>query len=125
MPDIREARSPIEVAWEKTECKVQLPEPEADYLALKGPRPQCFGSHRRFHRFYFRGKAIVERQGVLLGVYTKDISRQGIGFLSPLELMPQERIQLRAVGANSLDLTVTRCHRLAEQCFECGAKFVK
>jgi hypothetical protein len=118
-------QSLLDAVWQRVELNTLLPEPEADFLALKGPESLCFGSQRRFHRFYFRGKAILERQENFLGVYTKDISRQGISFLSPVELSVNERVQLRAIGALRLELTITRCRLIGERCFDCGATFVR
>jgi hypothetical protein len=118
-------QSLLDDVWQQVEISALLPEPEADFLALKGPAPLCFGSQRRFHRFYFRGKAILERQEHLLGVYTKDISRQGISFLSPVELAVHECVHLCAVGADRLELEILRCRSVGERCFDCGAKFVR
>jgi PilZ domain-containing protein len=125
MLDIRDATNLMDEIWDKIELNTRLPEQEADYFAVKGPVPENNDNKRRFHRFYYRGKAIITRQGAFLGVYTKDVSRQGVGFLSPVQLQLKERIQLRATGANRLELEVTRCRPVGEQCFECGAKFVK
>ena len=60
-------QSLLDDIWQRVELTARLPEPEADFLAPKGPEPVFFGSNRRFHRFYFRGKAILERQQTFLG----------------------------------------------------------
>jgi hypothetical protein len=125
MLDIGHERDLIDDFWALTEAKARLNQPDADYFAFKGPVPQCFESKRRFHRFYFRGKAILYRQDTILGVYTQDVSRQGIGFLSPVQLLPKQRVQMRVVGTNRLQLEVSRCRRVGECCFECGAKFIR
>ena len=69
-----------------------------------------------------RGKAVLKRGESLHGTYTKDVSRQGVGFLSPVPLLPKERVKLR-VAATELSLEVTRCRRVDPGCFECGARF--
>ncbi len=69
-----------------------------------------------------RGKAVLKRSAKLLGVYTKDVSRQGVAFLSPVPLLPKERVKLQ-LPAIELSLEVTRCRRIEAACFECGGKF--
>ena len=59
-----------------------------------------------------------------MGIYTKDVSRQGIGFLSPKQLLPKERIYMRLPGASEVLLEVTRCLRIDDGCFDSGARFV-
>jgi hypothetical protein len=124
MLDIGHERDLIDDFWALTELQARLPEPAEVFFALKGPVPMQFDSKRRFHRFFLRGKAILYRQDAVLGIYTKDVSRHGIGILSPIQLLPRERIQMRAVSAGRLQLEVTRCRRLGQGCYECGAKFV-
>jgi hypothetical protein len=110
--------------WALTELQARLPEPAEDFFAGQGPVRTHDDSKRRFHRFYFRGKALLYRQAAILGVYTKDVSRHGIAFLSPVQLLPKERVRLCVLGASRLQLEVSRCRRTGPQCFECGAMFV-
>ena len=86
--------------------------------------PSLNDSKRSYHRFYLRGRAIVKHKDMLLGAYTKDVSRQGIGFLSPVQLMPMEQIGVQLPNGAEYSLEVTRCRRVDEGCFDCGAKFV-
>ena len=59
----------------------------------------------------------------MLGTYTKDVSRQGVGFLSArCSLMPKELVKLR-LPTTELSLEVARCRRLDQGCFDCGARF--
>ena len=85
--------------------------------------PLHFDSQRTYHRFYMRSKAVLTRGEERLGSFTKDVSRQGVGFLCPVQLMPLERVRLRLPSAE-LNLEVARCRRIADDCFECGARFV-
>jgi hypothetical protein len=113
----------IEGLWDSLEVKAQLPAwLEKDFFACRGPMPVFSENKRAFHRYYMRFKALLRRRDTLLGSYTKDVSRQGVGFLSPVELLPQERVQLRLPAAE-LNLQVTRCRRVDKGCFECGAIF--
>jgi hypothetical protein len=68
-----------------------------------------------------RGKAVLKRGGTTLGIYTVDLSRQGIGILSPVPLLPKERVQVQ-LAAVKLTLEIARCRRLGDNCFLCGAR---
>jgi hypothetical protein len=116
----------MEKLWEAAEAALQLPEPEATYFfQFKGPMPSGhFDNRRSYHRFYLRDKAILTRGKSTLGVFTTDISRQGIGFLSPVQLMPKERVQLLLTSGVEYHLQVARCRRQNDNCYECGGRFV-
>jgi PilZ domain len=109
--------------WEATPAKVELPDSlRPAYFSAQGPEPLFHDNRRSYHRFFMRGKAVLKRGPSMIGTYTKDVSRQGVAFLSPVPLLPKERVKLR-VPATELSLEVTRCRRLDPKCFECGAKF--
>ena len=109
--------------WEATPSKVELPDAlRSCYFGAHGPEPVFHDNRRSYHRYYMRGKAVLKRGTSMIGTYTKDVSRQGVAFLSPVALLPKERVKLRVTTAE-LSLEVTRCRRLEPKCFECGAKF--
>lgn len=109
--------------WEATASKVELPDAlKATFFNAQGPAPLFHDNRRTYHRFFLRGKAVLTRGDSMIGAYTKDVSRQGVGFLSPVPLLPKERVKLR-VPAAELSLEVARCRRLDSNCFECGARF--
>ena len=109
--------------WDATPSKVELPDAvRPEYFNAQGPAPLFHDNRRTFHRYFMRGKAVLKRGETMIGTYTKDVSRQGVGFLSPVALLPKERVKLR-VPATELSLEVTRCRRLDPKCFECGARF--
>ena len=109
--------------WEATPAKVELPDSmRPSFFSAQGPAPLFHDNRRSFHRYFMRGKAVLKRGPSMIGTYTKDVSRQGVAFLSPVALLPKERVKLR-VPATELSLEVTRCRRLDPKCFECGARF--
>jgi PilZ domain len=113
----------IDELWECAAQKAKLPEAMSkDFFTRRGAMTQHFENKRNYHRYYLRAKAILKRNSTVLGSYTKDVSRQGIGFLSPVQLMPKERVRLHLPSAE-LSLEVARCRRVDEGCFECGARF--
>jgi hypothetical protein len=124
MLDLSHERDVIEELWDLVEVKVQLPVAEADFLTKTGPRPRCPETKRRFHRFHFRGKAILYRRDDRFGAFTRDVSREGVGFLAPAQLFPKERVLLRVVGTSRLVLEIARRRRLSRGCYQCGGRFV-
>jgi PilZ domain-containing protein len=124
MLDVGYERDIIEDFWQSATSKAKLPESETEYCDPRGAMPCSDENLRAFHRFFLRGKALLKHRGVFHGVYTKDVSRQGVGFISPVQLLPKEQVQMRLPGANELSLEVTRCRRVCDNCFDAGAKFV-
>ena len=123
MLEIDNGQKLMDDLWQATSAKVELPENlRPVFFGVQGPGPMYHDNKRSFHRYFMRGKAVLKRGKTMIGTYTKDVSRQGVAFFSPVPLLPKERIKLR-VPAAELSLEVTRCRRLDPKCFECGAKF--
>jgi hypothetical protein len=123
MLEIDHGQKLMDDLWQATPAKVEMPERlKQHFFVAPGPAPIFIDNKRSFHRYFMRGKAVLKRGDSLIGTYTKDVSRQGVAFFSPVPLLPKERIKLR-VPAAELSLEVTRCRRLESDCFECGAKF--
>jgi PilZ domain len=113
----------IDDQWEATSARVELSESmRREFFTAHGVGPILYDNRRSFHRHFMRGKAVLKRGETMLGAYTKDVSRKGVAFLSPVPLLPKERVKLRMPSAE-LSLEVTRCRRLEPACFECGARF--
>jgi hypothetical protein len=109
--------------WDATPTKLVLTEAaQRDFFAARGPEPVRHDNKRSYHRYYMRGKAVLKRGQSMIGIYTKDVSRQGIAFLSPVSLLPKERVKMRLAAAE-LSLEVTRCRRVDTAHYECGARF--
>lgn len=124
MLDCSHEPSLTELSWEKTKQTTRLPETYSDFFDRHGPVRPKEGCRRGYLRFYLRGPAIVDHGGVQLGVYTTDASRQGIGFLSPVQLLPKEQCCIRLSNTKGFHIEVVRCRRIDERCYECGATFV-
>jgi hypothetical protein len=117
-------RNMIAEAWENADLTAQLPGSIVSFMTKQGPVPVYHDEKRSFHRHYMRGKAILKRGDMTLGVYTKDVSRQGIGLLSPVQLLPLERVVLTLPNGSTQQLELARCHRVGKDCFDCGTRFV-
>jgi len=112
------------VAWEKVELKPRLSDDMKDFFDQHGTLVARPGCRRAYLRFYLRGQAILQRQGKYLGVYTVDASRQGLCFLSPVQLLPKERCRIRLPKTKDFQIEIVRFSRIADGCYECGAMFV-
>jgi hypothetical protein len=123
MLEVDNGQALINDLWEAASAKVQLTEPmRKSFFAPKGATPAFYDNKRGYHRYFMRGKAVLKRGTAMFGTYTKDVSRQGVGFLSPVQLLPKELVKLR-LPTTELSLEVARCRRLEQGCFDCGARF--
>jgi len=124
MLDISDDQSLMTLAWDKLELKPNLPDEMKDFFDQHGTLQSRPGCRRAYLRFYLRSKAILQRQDACLGVYTADASRQGVCFLSPVQLLPKERCRIRLPKTKEFQIEIVRCRRIADGCYECGAMFV-
>ena len=124
MLDISDDQSLMTLAWDKLELKPNLPDEMKDFFDQHGTLQSRPGCRRAYLRFYLRSKAILLRQDACLGVYTADASRQGVCFLSPVQLLPKERCRIRLPKTKEFQIEIVRCRRIADDCYECGAMFV-
>ena len=124
MLGVSHEKSVVEELWRKAKVRVKLPMLTAKYFfEPKGPMPNHYSSRRSFHRYYMRSKAVLIQGDKVYATYTTDVSRQGVGFLSPRQLMPKEKWTLKLPNGAEYELLVTRCQRESEHCFACGGKF--
>jgi hypothetical protein len=124
MLDIDDDQGMMQLAWEKVELKANLPEAMEDFYDHHGTVPSRPGCRRAYLRFFLRGKGILQRKDTYLGVLTADASRQGLKFLSPVQLLPKERCRIRLPKTKEFQIEIIRCRRIGEKCYECGAMFV-
>jgi hypothetical protein len=124
MLDICDDQGLMAAAWDKVELKPNLPKEMTDFFDQHGTLQARPGCRRAYLRFYLRSQAILQRGEIFMGVYTSDASRQGLCFLSPVQLLPKERCRIRLPKTKDFQIEVVRCRRLDEGCYECGAIFV-
>ncbi len=124
MLEIDDGKNLMDELWDATSAKVELSDfMKRSFFAARGAAPVFHDNSRSYHRYFMRGKGVLKREKAMLGVYTKDVSRQGIAFLSPVPLLPKESVKLR-VRAAELTLEVTRCRRIEAACYDCGGRFI-
>jgi hypothetical protein len=111
-------------------CTVELPENWADYFTRSGPLPTVPDDGRRFPRFYLRTAAALGYRSTLPcltrpagahRVYLKDISRSSVAFVHSEQLFPCECFEMLLVDGTHWFVTVVRCVRRHERCYEVAA----
>ena len=118
-------RDLIDELWKDASSVAVLPAClRQQFFSKSGPLPVYHENKRTFHRHYLRRKAILKYRNAMYGIFTKDISRQGIGLLSPVQLLPMEQVSLLLSRDSSLQLEIARCRRIEKDCFDIGARFV-
>ncbi len=82
MLDVHNDELVVGELWEAAPKKVTLSDSfRKAFFAPHGAMPMFHDNRRAYHRYFMRGKAVVLRGGITLAAYTKDVSRQGVGFL--------------------------------------------
>ena len=110
--------------WETSESKAALPVPAEEFFAASGPLLDRASCRRAHERYYLRCRAIIKKDSLTHAAYLQDISRMGMGLLSPVQLFPRQRIQLWMENQSSYQLEITRCRRLGPNCYACGTVFI-
>ncbi len=114
-------------------CKVELPATWQDFFNETGLTPTYSGDPRRFPRYRAPNKAALEYRQTLPGkprpsgwhgIYAKDISREGLGFLHSEQLYPRERMRIVLSDGIPRVVEVVHCRRVQRLCYEIGARFV-
>lgn len=114
----------IDTMWESADGCARLPSEWDDYFEQTGLVPSRYDNRRSFLRFFLRARGVVEQGQSVFGVYLKDLSRDGVGFVAPQQFLPLEHLRLLLPGPKSYDIQVVRCRRLGERCYDCGAHFI-
>jgi len=94
-----------------------------DFFLRSGPLSPIFFEQRQFPRFYLRTRAVLERDAEFSTIYTKDISRKGIGLLAVTQLFPCEQVTVWLPTGPIGPVEIRRCRRQADRCFQIGAQF--
>ena len=123
MLDLLDATTLNEAAWTELVPRAELPCTLQEYLASGGAMSQKADSTRQYVRVALRSIAIIIIDDQPYAAYAKDVSKSGLGFYSPVQLFPKTIARAWLPGHSLLRLRLTRCRRLAPNCFECGGVF--
>jgi hypothetical protein len=113
----------VDGPWTSISMRAALPCTEEVYFGSSGATPTSPDSRRRYRRLRVRGKAAVRRGSETLGAYASDVSPIGIGFFSPVQLFPKERVVVTIEDGEPSELVITRCRRVRPRCYSCGGTF--
>ncbi len=112
---------------------IELPVEWSDYFEQRGEVASYVDDDRNNQRLKIRTHGILwfdeslpfrPRSESPLGIYTRDFSRQGAGFLSPFEIYPEEKVRI-ALPTFWVQLHVVRSRRITSKCYEIGAILVQ
>ena len=112
---------------------IELPVECSDYFEQRGEIASYAEDERHNQRLKIRTHGIMWFESSLpfrprpadpIGIYTRDFSRQGAGFLAPFEIYPEERVRI-ALPTFWVQLHVVRARRITSKCYEIGAMLMQ
>lgn len=113
--------------------QIRLPPDWDDFFGDKGVASSCHDDRRRHQRMNVRTPGLMwfaktlpnfPREAEPVGIYTRDLSRRGLGLVTPTQLYPEEILRI-VLQTFWLEVRVVSCRRVAEACFIVGAELVK
>ncbi|TWT81777.1 hypothetical protein CA13_32300 [Planctomycetes bacterium CA13] len=117
------------VVWD-----IQLPQQWDTYFAGNGEKAALVASDERSNqRVGIRTKALLWPEDTLpfckrvnepVGIYTRDFSRSGAGFISSIEFFPEEQVRI-VLPSFWVRVQIVRVRRVADSCFETGATLMQ
>lgn len=122
-------RTKLEQLIHSIDWKIEIPAEWTDYFEDTG-RPAAFADDQRHNQrlkirtcgilWFEKAIPIRSRKKTPMGIYTRDFSRQGTGFLSPCEIYPEEQVRI-VLPTFWVQLRVARARRINAKCYEIGA----
>lgn len=123
MLDLSHETALSEQLWQALESRTLLPESLQGFLQKPSGGAVTASCQRRYARTPLNRIAIALVGDKRHACFAKDLSRMGIGFYSPVNLLPKQALQLWLPNGKTVPLRVTRCRRLAVECYEIGTIF--
>lgn len=117
---------------ESVDWKIELPPTWENFFSERGPCCSYSGYGRKNHRIKARSYGLMRfekawkllnRPTPVVGIYTKDFSSRGCGFVLPTQVYPEEVLRI-ILPTFRLTLRVARCYRMNEHCFETGGVLI-
>ncbi|MDA7979596.1 MAG: PilZ domain-containing protein [Pirellulales bacterium] len=124
----------LKAMLEEVDCRIRLPEKWAGtfFVERGGVQPTAYDERRRHVRVEVRTRAIlhiqksmpcISRRRVTHQIYTRNISRSGVGFLHSEQLYPCELCEIWLPDQKAM-IEVVHCRYLGECCYAIGAQTV-
>ncbi|TWT31268.1 hypothetical protein KOR34_46440 [Posidoniimonas corsicana] len=124
MLDAGDEQSVIDTLWTAAELYAEVPAQDRRSWQNNATTPTRFDSRRTYGRYTYGRRSILLLDGKTHGVYVNDVSRNGIGFFSPVQLFPGHKYWLVLPGPKKAQVDIRRCRRVGESSYRCGAAFV-
>lgn len=109
--------------WHALSSKVELPDSIGHHLRLHGHDGAMMGCQRQHARLPVHKMAILIDGADQHACISKDVSRIGMGFYSPVDFLPKKTVRLWLPSGQIVSLRIARCRRRAKNCYEIGALF--
>lgn len=112
--------------------RLRVPEAVMKSLQERRDAPPVSGDVRQFPRRHLVAQAIIEyrdglpahpRQPQRHSVIVADLSRRGLRFLHSEQFFPGELAIIQIAAGKQMCIEVARCRKIADACYEVGAKF--
>ena len=124
MLDYKLSISVSDEVWGTAKVQAALDQMDDEFFKSGGAgAPLTDDSRRRYSRVSAPGRAIALHGQDRYGVITIDISPLGIGFYSPVQLLPKDSVTLFFEPAEQLPLEIRRCVRTEGTTYNCGGVF--
>ncbi len=113
--------------------QIQLPPIWADFFDEVGESGALANDERQNRRMKVRTLGVlhferqlpsIPRTETSIGIYSRDFSRRGSGFVSPQQLYPQETVRL-ILPTFWLRLLICRSRRVGPACYEIGGELIE
>jgi hypothetical protein len=118
---------------QSVDWNIELPVEWSDYFEERGEIASYADDERHNQRLKIRTHGVLwfdrwlpfrPRTSDPVGIYTRDFSRQGAGFLMPFEVYPEEQVRM-ALPTFWVQLHVVRARRITSKCYEIGATLIQ
>ena len=113
-----------------TNWEIELPVEWIGYFDHRGEMASYCDDQRNNQRLKIRAHGLLgferdlpfrPRTNEPVGIYTRDFAKNGVGFLAPLEIYPEERVRI-LLPTFWVQLEVVRARRITSKCYELGAR---
>lgn len=122
----------LEQLHSEAACDLLIPSHLKESLGRRGVASPVYDDERRYVRYHFNTKAIIEfsqtlpaisRKHTVARIVTRNVSRGGLAFLHSEQLFPGELVTLW-LPKGKHNYRIIRCMAHGEQCFEMGAEVI-